>query len=258
MMKSHAVKVLVTFAVETEFAPWRRLRDFHRTSLDAIPVYEGRLGAAELRVVLTGIGPRHATGIVRAVLSDAPDLCISSGLAGALKPEQRVGEILVARATSFASDDSVIRNEESLIELAVGCGARPVEMFRTSDSLVPTAREKSRMGLEADAVEMESYAVLAEAARWGVPAVAIRAIGDTLDVDLPYEFDRALDPHGQIRLSGLLAQIAQRPQRLPALVRLGRQCRRAAASLTLFLDQYVGAWLSWMSQSEYSCEVAAT
>jgi len=89
MMKSHAVKVLVTFAVETEFAPWRRLRDFHRTSLDAIPVYEGRLGAAELRVVLTGIGPRHATGIVRAVLSDAPDLCISSGLAGALKPCRR-------------------------------------------------------------------------------------------------------------------------------------------------------------------------
>jgi adenosylhomocysteine nucleosidase len=257
-MMGRAVKVLVTFAVETEFAPWCRLRRFRRTSLDAVPVYEGRLDAAELRVVLTGIGPRHATRTVRAVLSDAPDLCISSGLAGALKPEQRVGEILVARATSFAPVDSLIRSEESLIELAAGCGARPVEMFRTSDRLVRTAREKSRMGLEADAVEMESYAVLAEAARWGVPAVAIRAIGDTFDVDLPYEFDRALDRHGQIRLSGLLAQIAQRPQRLPALVRLGRQCRRAAASLALFLSQNVGARQTRMSQTELSCEVAAT
>jgi hypothetical protein len=45
---------------------------------------------------------------------------------------------------------------------------------------------------------------------------------------------------------------------LPALVRLGRQCRRAAASLALFLGQYVGAWQSWMSQSELSCEVTAT
>lgn len=253
------MKVLVTFAVGPEFAPWRRLRSFRRTSFEAVPVYESQMGVAELRVLLTGVGPDHAAHAARGVMCDRPDLCISSGLAGGLWPEYSAGEILAARATCFAGGGSGIPSGESLVELAIGCGARPVERFWTSETLLRTAEEKSKLGREADAVEMESYAVLAEAARWGVPAVAIRAVGETLEMDLPYDFSRALDARGGLSLPRLLAQVAARPHRLPALVHLGRQSRRASVALAEFLDRYVRALPSWANRPELAWEeVAAT
>jgi adenosylhomocysteine nucleosidase len=251
------MKALVTFAVDTELAPWRRRHNFRRVAGADYPLYEGQIGDTAVRAVLTGIGPGHATRVMPAVLRDRPDICVSSGFAGALRPEYRAGEILAARAVSVAGD-AVLSCEESLLALALRCGARPVELFRTSETLVRTTLENLRMSLEADAAEMESYAVLAEAARWGVPAVAIRAISDLAAEELPYELDRARGRDGRVRWSGLLAQVARHPGRLPALVRLGRRCRRAAASLAQFLDQFVGAAHSWMSLAELSCDVAAT
>ena len=223
------MKVLVTFAVETEFAPWRRLREFRRTAIGDIELYDARLGDGDLRVLLTGMGPGPARRIVRAVLGHRPDFCISSGLAGALRPAYRLGEVLVAHAIGSGGEAEILRSDANLLECAVRCGAKPVQRFWTSETLVRTAREKSALRFEADAVEMESYAVLAEAARWGVPGVAIRAISDVAGEDLPYDFDRARDAYGRIRLPGLLAQIASRPHRLPALLRLSQQCRLAAA-----------------------------
>lgn len=252
------MKALVTFAVETEFAPWRRLRDFRCTSLGDVELFEARIGDAELRVALTGIGPGPAGDIARAALGDRPDFCISSGLAGGLRPAYEVGEILVARAVCSASAEAVLRSDENLLEFAIRCGAEPVEMFRTSKTLVRTAAEKYVLGLEAEAVEMESYSVLAEAARWGVPGVAIRAISDLASEDLPYDFDRVRDARGRIRLPGVLAEVARRPHRLPGLLRLSRQCRQAATWLTQFLDFYIGAWQAGMSESELFDEVGAT
>ncbi len=252
------MKVLVTFAVDTEFAPWRRLRNFRRAPLGGMTIHEARIGDAQVRVALTGIGPGPAGRAARAALSDRPDFCISTGLAGGLKPAYEVGEILAAQAICFGGGEDILRSDESLLDEATRCGATRVEMLRTSETLVLTAEEKYALGVEADAVEMESYAVLAEAARWGVPGVAIRAISDGAGEDLPYDFDRARDPGGRIRLPGMLAQIARRPHRLPALLRLSRQCRHAAALLAQFLDLYVGAWQAGMSESELFDEVGAT
>ena len=72
---------------------------------------------------------------------------------------------------------------------------------------------------------MESYTILAEAARYGVPAVAVRAISDTADFDMPYDFESARDARGQIRIGGVLAQVLRRPSGLPALFTLARDCR---------------------------------
>lgn len=252
------MKVLVTFAVETEFAPWRRLRDFRRTVLGDIELYEARLDGAELRVLLTGIGPGPARRVVRAALGDRPDFCISSGLAGGLRPSYEVGEILAARAIGSAGGPDLVRSDENLLECALQCGATLAEKFWTSETLVRAAKEKAALRVDADAVEMESYVVLEEAARSGVPAVAIRAISDVAGEDLPYDFDRARDARGRILLSGLLAQIVLRPHRLPALLSLRQQCRLAAASLVEFLDLYIEAWQAELNESELFYEVGAT
>jgi adenosylhomocysteine nucleosidase len=240
------MKVLVTFAVEPEFAPWRA-RHSWQDSPGLLAGCQTRIGADEVFAVLTGIGPDHAAKAVRAALTAQPDVCISSGLAGALRPEHRVGEVLVARAASTAADERVLESAGALFEYASGCGAKPVERFYTSATLVRSAHEKSNLSLAADAVDMESYAILSAAADAGVPAVAVRAISDAADENLPYDLGRTRNVRGQISMPRLLAQVVRRPQHIPSLVRLGRQSRDAASSLARFLDVYIGALCTeWM------------
>ena len=48
------MRILVTFALDAEFAPWRRLRRFRRVALVTPSMYEARVGAAEEDDVVIG------------------------------------------------------------------------------------------------------------------------------------------------------------------------------------------------------------
>ena len=233
------MNILVTFAVEAEFAPWRNRRKFRRLPGEW-PRFEAQFGGAHVRAILTGMGQTHALEAARRALPDRPDICISTGLAGALRSVYRPGDILAARLVSEVGEPVAVASHPELLTTAVDCGARQIERFATSRTLVTRAEEKSQLGRQAEAVEMESYTILAEAARYGVPAVAVRAISDTADFDMPYDFDRVRDAHGQIRIGGIITQVLRRPSGLPALFALARDCRIAARHLADFLDAYTG------------------
>jgi len=252
------MKILVSFALDAEFAPWRKQREFHCIAREPYRMYEAAMGAYTLRIVLTGAGPEPARRAMEATLEHAPYLCISSGLAGGLKPMHRPGEILVARTVGELSGGPAISSDETLLAAAVDHGAKTVESFLTSPTLAQTAEDKCGMGAIADAVEMESFPVLAACRERGIPAVAIRAVSDAAETDLPYRFERALDEQGRIHVPRLLAQVARRPQRIPALVQFARQSRRAAAALAQFLDVYVGSLAAQMNTYEWESPVAAT
>ena len=232
------MKVVVTFAVDEEFAPWRRLGGFKQVRRGPATWYEAVLPEMTIRAVVTGMGARPAREAARDALLDAVDVCISSGLAGALRPEYGVGAILAAAIIVKDGEPVAVASDRELVKLAGQCGAQDAVRFLSVDEIVATATEKRRLGDHADAVEMESLAVLAEAAVRGVPAVAIRAISDAVDTDLPYDFSRARDAHGQIRRVAILGQIVRSPGRLPALLRFAGDCNGAARKLALFLDAF--------------------
>jgi adenosylhomocysteine nucleosidase len=234
------MKILVTFAVRAEFAPWRRRRDFLRLRGD-LPVFEAAMGGAKIRAVLTGMGREYAREAAkRAFAAYKPDICISTGLAGALRDGYRTGDILAARLVSEVGEPVAVASHRELLATAVDCGARPIERMATSRSLLMQSEKKRELGARAEAVEMESYAILAEAARRGVPAVAVRAVSDTVDFDLPYDFDRARDAQGQIRILGIASQVLRSPSNLPALLKLAQDSRTATKRLANFLDAFVG------------------
>ncbi|MBI1738229.1 MAG: hypothetical protein HYR58_03185 [Acidobacteria bacterium] len=191
-------------------------------------------------MVLTGIGPQHARRALQIALAHGADLCISTGLAGALQPCHRIGDVLVARTVRAASGGNFVKSDAELLHAATACGAREVNAFQSSDHTVLAAKEKGRLAFSADAVEMEGFAVLFEAQGLRVPAVAIRAIGDTACQDLPLDFNRTVGPKGQISIPRVFGQLVRNPHRLPGLIRLGRDTRRAATCLAKFLDSYIG------------------
>src|ERR1700739_2832689 len=78
------MKILVTFAVQAEFAPWQRRRNFMRVAGDWRGV-ETMFGSIRVRAVLTGMGRDHALRAAQKFLAEKPEICVSSGLAGALR-----------------------------------------------------------------------------------------------------------------------------------------------------------------------------
>jgi adenosylhomocysteine nucleosidase len=233
------MNILITFAMEAEFAPWQKRRKFQRLPGDW-PRYEAKFGNASICAVLTGMGQTHALTAARRALPNRPDICISTGLAGALRSGYNPGDVLAARLVSEVGEPVAVASHPELLAGAVDCGARFVERFATSRTLVTRAAKKIHLGNQAEAVEMESYTILAEAARHGVPAVAVRAISDTVDFDMPYDFESARDEQGQIRIGNIIGQVLRHPTGLPSLLTLARDCRLAAVRLADFLDAYTG------------------
>jgi adenosylhomocysteine nucleosidase len=256
------MRVLVTFAVETEFAPWRRRHKFELLKKEPRSFYQAKIGDLDVGVLLTGIGEGSSAAVMGEMMSDDLAFCISSGLAGALRQEHRVGDVLVPRELRFNQlhtdlDGDLVPCDPDLARLAAGCGAKRVQEFLTVDRILVTASEKSALGGAADAADMESFAVVKEAYAWGVRPVVVRAISDVADEDLPLDFNRTLSQKGDVRVSKVLSELRRKPQALPALVRFAQQSRRAADSLADFLDKYIPALSSFPTQSNVE-EVAAT
>jgi adenosylhomocysteine nucleosidase len=258
------VKILVTFALEAEFAPWRRIREFRREVWGRADVHVASIGDAAVGVALTGVGPRPAALSALRSLGSEGDLlkfCISAGLAGALRPQYQVGQVLAARKVFSEpccdSPGQALESSPSLISFASELGATPVGRFLTSGRAIIRADEKRHLGRGADAVEMESFEILRHCAERGIPAAAIRAISDGADEELPFDMNEIFNDRGQVSLPQVMSQLARHPRSLPGLVNLGRRSWRAAESLAKFLDRYVAFVAQRASNLEGRITVAA-
>ena len=231
------MKVLITFAVDAEFRPWRKRREFRLRKDGPLNMNCARFGDLELQIVLTGIGGKNSAWTESTFDQDI-DVCISSGLAGALRPEYPAGDILLPDYVTDASGRKVECDRE-LREVAVRMGGREVGCFYSTDSVMISAVRKRALGASADAVDMETAEVLAEAADAGARVLAIRAISDSVDEDLPLDFNRVTTDTGEVSIGRVLGQVALHPSKVPSLVRFGRQSGMAADRLCEFLDRYI-------------------
>jgi adenosylhomocysteine nucleosidase len=260
------MRILVTFAVEAEFAPWRRRHRFRRKEIvgsrhngGSDTWYKCEADDVCLDVYLTGVGWRGSRAVLASLLKKKPDLCISSGLAGGLNPSLKSGEIVVAREVLLVNGGRKFTSRSLLVDLAEKTGAKPVRTFLTNTQVVCEAKSKQSMAAFGDVVEMESFHVLKSARDVQVPALSVRAISDAVDEDLPFDFGRAIGPGGRINYARLLLQVATHPRRLPAMISFGKKSEKAAQNLADFLDRYVGAIRQRfpLSGPEKDMEVAA-
>jgi hypothetical protein len=81
------------------------------------------------------------------------------------------------------------------------------------------------------AVDMESHIAAEAAARLSAPFAAARVISDAADRDLPPAVLVGLRADGAMDLLAVLRSLAQRPGQFAALLRTGRDARRAFRSL---------------------------
>lgn len=241
-----SMRVLVTFAVQAEFASWRKLRPFRARTWNpspargAVQVQEAEIGAHTVCIYLTGMGSK---GLGVPVGMDAKaigvDLVLSSGLAGSLNPKYGPLTVVAPRHVGTMGDSPGLTVSKSLLELAGKQGATVVDGLLSSDRIIDTAEEKKRLSPFADIVDMESFHVVREFVNQQTPVVVIRAISDGSEEELPVDFEKCLSAEGSIKVVPLLKDLARRPGKIPALIRFGKQSREAAEKLTGFLDEYI-------------------
>jgi len=206
----------------------RALAGARRSGPAALPIIAGTLAGREVVIVHSGMGMDSASARTGAFLdSHAPSLWIAAGFGGALDPELRIGDVVVARNFS----------EPSLLAAIASLPARTGALITTRE-VVETAAQKKGLGRHSGArvVDMETAAIHRLCGARGIPMLAVRAISDTACQDLPVPaavwFDSARQ---RPRPLALVMHLATRPGRIAAFVRFVRGVYVARARLTEFL-----------------------
>ena len=231
-------KVLVAFAMKEEFAPWRRRHRFHLVANSPHPVFVTSLGSTELYVALVGAGAPDAHHFDDLMTQFTPSLGIVAGVAAGLKPEWRPGDLLVAQSVSGRGGEASIPGDSNLIDLAVQCGAKPAPVLLTLPRIARTIAEKVRLASLGDAADMESLPLMKLWSARGIPSLALRVILDPVEMPMTCDFEAAMDAHGQVRITQILAQLARQPRLLPEFLHLARQSRRSLMILARFLNRF--------------------
>jgi adenosylhomocysteine nucleosidase len=245
--KNYEMRFLITFAIDAEFNPWKARHPFVPYDYDTsgrkreFDMYRANIGAHEVTVLLTGMGPVSVARAMQIVPPETHDVWVSTGLAGALVEKLQLRTPVVARECMTPDLSLQVPCDTDFVNAALQCGATAVETFLTSQSIVATALEKESLASLAQVVEMESAHVLAAAQQRQIRAVAVRAISDVAEEDLPLDFAKIADERGHVKVGGLLKELALHPYRLPLLIRFGSHSRAAAVALADFLDRYIPA-----------------
>ncbi|HEY2820942.1 MAG TPA: hypothetical protein VGJ06_07870 [Candidatus Acidoferrum sp.] len=249
--------VLVTFAVDAEFAPWRAIRRFRKVKLNekhwsgGADVYETQVGDCCVWVSLTGMGIKSFDFKSATCLRSAGlDAVISSGLCGGLNTRYRVGQIVAPKRVGTMRDAAGLSTAHALADLAERQGATIIETLLTSDRIIDSQEEKARLSQFADAVDMESFHIVHEFSLEAAPVTVIRAISDAANEDLPLDFSKVLTDTGQLKVAPLIKELVLRPTEIPHLIRFAKQSREAAKNLVNFLDVFLRALTPELIHSE--------
>lgn len=219
--------IAVTFALPEESKDLRReLREAAELEpTKAGPVVRGLVRGVEVVITHTGVGMEAASKAAERVLREfQPSVVISSGFAGALAGELRVGDVVFdARGEArFAGLDAQLPR----------CFAGKLV---TRSQAAETLPEKAALRKEtsAIAVDMETAAIASACDHANVPLVCIRGISDAAGDPLPVPMAHWFDMERQRpRPWSLLRFLARNPGKLLPFVKFVRGLPRAREAMT--------------------------
>lgn len=187
-------------------------------------------------IINSGAGPENARLAAEQLIANGAQQLISWGCAAALEPGLKPGYLVLATQLTDA-DLTLIKvdnnwlnfNQQKLKQhLIIQSGG-----IAESKTLVASSSDKKQLHLKtgAIAVDMESIAVAKVAEQHKLPFLAIRAIADPANMNLPKAVSVALNKQGEVELGKLLRFLAMHPSELPGLIKLGLHFNAAQNTL---------------------------
>lgn len=189
------------------------------------------VGGAGVVAVAGGGGVKSLQEKLDALHGDIEGV-ISVGLAGALSPLLKVGEVVIA--------DRVIQGREIWrcsdiwrIALAARLPAAHQGAVAASDIILESPQAKALLYEDTGclAVDMESAAAASFAAKRNLPFAVLRVISDDAAHVLPPAALVAMKPDGGISYARVLGSLVRHPLQVPGLIRTARASNKAFKEL---------------------------
>jgi adenosylhomocysteine nucleosidase len=230
-------------AMGEELAPLLTRADVkQRESLDGCELSHARLGRVPVVIARTREGGSGATRGAEALLNRvAVDRLLIIGVSGGLTATLQTGDLIVGHELLNGGRTVPAPDADwKTAALQVG-GARAGTLVSTREILcTPSAkaalRETVGAGVPA-AADLETAAYASAAAKHDVSWLAVRAISDTADEELPVDFNQFLDDDGRIRRDQIMWYAMRHPAVVPGLRDLQRRVSLCADRLAAFVDQ---------------------
>jgi hopanoid-associated phosphorylase len=153
---------------------------------------------------------------------------LSIGLGGALDPQLKVGDVVIA--SEVISDGVRWPVDEAWSDrLAAALPPARRAVLYGSEAMILTGAHKERLHGQTGAAlaDMESHTAAEFATQRGLPFAGVRVVSDSASSDLPRAVTAGMKPNGGMNLIGVLAALAADPRQLPALMRAGREAEIA-------------------------------
>ncbi len=198
-------------------------------------LWEGR------RVLLAanGAGPKLAMQAVEVAIRSVTaaelsasklELVISTGLCGALSPDLRECQIVIAECVL-----DLANMEEFECVPVVSDQPCVYGKLLTQDRVAGDSDEKAGLSARGIAVDMEAAGVARRTARAGLPFACIKAVSDRLDESFGFDLNKMRTIGGRISRGKISYYALAHPKVVPELLRLRRRANNAAKALGEFL-----------------------
>ncbi len=240
--------ILIFYAFAREIAPFkRRCKIRSPISHRGLHGFTATVAGKQFTVIGHGIGHRRAreTAIHAFELVPRPEMIIATGVAGALSSGLEPGDLVLAdRLLILESDEKIARRVDSIraADLAVAGRALTRAGLRysmgamlTMDRVISAAEKRlAKSSTGAIAVDMETAAIAAEARTREIPFIAMRAVLDQLDDEVPGV--DILDRDGRVRPLAATSFFVRNPGVFLELPRMIRNLARATNSIADALE----------------------
>ena len=193
------------------------------------------LSAAQvpLGLLQSGPGPERAARAATAALASGAHALVSWGFAGGLAADLAPGAVVLPRCVRAADgskfDADPAWHAALVRALRADLAPRLEDLVSVTAALTTPEQKKAAGASGAIAVDMESAAIAAVAARARAPFVALRVIVDAADDSLPGDAERWIDERGERRLLPAFAAAFQ-PAQWRELWTLARRYRVACGT----------------------------
>jgi nucleoside phosphorylase len=186
-------------------------------------IWGADLNGHVIRLCLSGMVPAVSKERVDRFLdSHKLDLMICSGLAGALRANIMVGDVIIQSTDSSLTDIATAALKERAIPYHIG----PLVTV-ASPVLTSAARRDLAAKSGAVAVDMESQTIAALCRERGIPCLAMKGVSDGIDDDL----SPILGGFEIINIPRIALRVLSRPSTWPLAARLARHSYVAADHL---------------------------
>ncbi len=195
--------------------------------------------------VQTGVGVQSAEVAFDCVFRNSrPDLVLSVGFGGALYEGAGIGDIVWSSKARLLDDvpgcEMDFKNVIPDSEIGRRLGQKLNEVVSAREgnivtlaAMMPKAKIRKMIpgGLMHPVCDMETFYLARLSHQHRVPFLALRAISDDLDEDIPPELFGVTDENGLYRVARALGLLLAKPALIPASVKLGINAARASKSL---------------------------